>query len=392
MPPGLGAVIDKGEGIPARAEVDPDFAGAAVEFGEDGVGADAAEPVGGIAFVGFLAMDDAVPETAVGGLDALRNLVRFVDAGEVKIESGHGGLGRPRIGKQRARRAGLDARTGILRTAAAERQRHEALAGAIQSENGRDGFAVSRWIEHASNLAHMTALVLSAGGLWAAWEVGAWKVLSRTFQPDLIVGASAGSWTGWMIASGASPDDLEREYLDPSAGEVVRLGISRSGFLCAAPLHAKAKQLFERYRPRIPFALTLVEVPSLRVRVVRDREITAEHLAASCSIPVAYPPVRIGGKLHVDGGFRGALPLAAAEALGADRAIALNVLTPFPFRLLRAVTRAPKASGKLAVVRLEPSAPLGSLKAALVWSRSNIERWIAQGERDAKLAATSITM
>ena len=44
----------------------------------------------------------------------------------------------------------------------------------------------------------MTALVLSAGGLWAAWEVGAWRVLRERFQPDLIVGALGGcvEWVG----------------------------------------------------------------------------------------------------------------------------------------------------------------------------------------------------
>ena len=31
------------------------------------------------------------------------------------------------------------------------------------------------------------ALVLSAGGMWTAWEVGAWRVLRHRFEPDLIV-------------------------------------------------------------------------------------------------------------------------------------------------------------------------------------------------------------
>jgi hypothetical protein len=44
------------------------------------------------------------------------------------------------------------------------------------------------------------------------------------------------------------------------------------------------------------------------------------------------------------------------------------------------------------VIRLEPSVRLGSLRDAVWWSRSNIERWIEQGERDANQAATSITM
>ena len=79
----------------------------------------------------------------------------------------------------------------------------------------------------------INALVLSAGGLWAAWEVGAWKVLRERFQPDLIVGASAGAWNGWAIASGCTPEELEREWLDPSMAGVMTFGLHASGF-CAA--------------------------------------------------------------------------------------------------------------------------------------------------------------
>jgi NTE family protein len=157
------------------------------------------------------------------------------------------------------------------------------------------------------------------------------------------------------------------------------------------PLHAKAHELFDRYRPRIPFGLTLVEVPSLRIRLVRDSEITARHLAAACAIPFGFPPVRIQGKLYVDGGLRSSLPLSAAEAMGATHAVALNVLTTPIFRLLRQTMRAPQASPALEVVRLEPSEPLGSIRDALVWSEANIKRWIALGEADGNRAATSIT-
>ncbi len=38
-----------------------------------------------------------------------------------------------------------------------------------------------------------TALVLSAGGMFGAYQAGAWGEISARFQPDLVVGASAGS-------------------------------------------------------------------------------------------------------------------------------------------------------------------------------------------------------
>ena len=77
----------------------------------------------------------------------------------------------------------------------------------------------------------------------------------------------------------------------------------------------------------------------MRVRLFRDREITWQHLAATAAIPLSFPPVQIGGKWYVDGGAKGALPLWAAEEMGATRAIGVNCLTLLPFRLLRALVR-----------------------------------------------------
>src|SRR5215472_6852440 len=180
-----------------------------------------------------------------------------------------------------------------------------------------------------------TALVLSAGGLYAAWEVGVWKALHQRFQPDIVVGASAGAWNGWAIASGATPEELESEWLDKSTSKLMPFGLHITGCLRPEALHAKARDLASRYQPRIPFGLTVVEVPRLRVHLVRNKEISWEHLAATCTIPCGFPPMRIDGKFYVDGGFMGALPVWAAETMGADRAIALNVLTTLPFRMLR---------------------------------------------------------
>ena len=238
----------------------------------------------------------------------------------------------------------------------------------------------------------MTALVLSAGGLWAAWEVGAWSVLRERFRPDLIVGASAGAWNGWAIAGGCTPEELARLWLDPATGRVMQVGLHATGFLRGAPLRAKARELFERFSPRVPFALTTVEIPRLRCHIVRDRDITWQHLAASCAIPAAFPPVEIGGRHYVDGGMRGALPLWAAEELGATRAVALNVLNTPVFRLLHRAMRQRTAGNSLEVVRIEPSRRLGRLRDAVRWNAGNIERWMAQGEQDAKRAASSITM
>jgi len=232
-----------------------------------------------------------------------------------------------------------------------------------------------------------TALVLSAGGMFAAWEVGVWKALCSRLRPDLIVGASAGAWNGWSIAGGATPGDLARDWMNPLTAKILQPALHRLGRPLPQPLHEKARDLFSRYQPRTPFGLTIVEVPRLRPCLVRDSEITWQHLAATASVPFGFPPVEIQGKQYVDGGFIGALPLWAAEQMGATRAIGVNCLTTWPFRMLRSVMRPPRPSAAMEVIRIEPSVPLGSLRDAVVWSLANVQRWIDLGERDGNRAA-----
>jgi NTE family protein len=236
------------------------------------------------------------------------------------------------------------------------------------------------------------ALVLSAGGMYAAWEVGVWRALRERFEVDLIVGTSAGAWNGWMIASGVSPNELIREWMDPAAANIIQFGLHRTGILRPNALHEKARDMFARFQPRIPFGLTVAEVPRLRPVLVRCPQITWRHLAAAASIPLCFPPVEIEGKHYVDGGLLGALPSWVAEQMGATHAITVNCINIMPFRLMRLVFPPRRPGATLKIFPIEPSRKLGSLREGLVWSADNVRRWIEQGERDGNRAATSITM
>lgn len=210
--------------------------------------------------------------------------------------------------------------------------------------------------------------------MFAAWEVGVWKVLSAYIRPDLVVGASAGALNGWAIAGGVTPEELAAHWLDDSTADI--------RILRPEPLHDKARLLWANFQPRVPFGLTVVEAWRLRVRLVREQEITWRHLAATCSILGLFPPVAIDGCSYVDGGLMGALPLWAAEEMGATRAIAINCLQGLPFRMLRALFPGREPGPGLEVLSISPSERLGSLRDAVVWSRPNIERWIRLGEQD----------
>src|SRR5258706_10048439 len=90
------------------------------------------------------------------------------------------------------------------------------------------------------------ALVLSGGGMFGAWQAGAWRTLADVIQPDLVVGASVGSLIGYAIAGGASPEELRQFWGD---GDAARLG----------ELDRTTRALCDRYRPRCEYAAVITD-------------------------------------------------------------------------------------------------------------------------------------
>jgi len=239
-----------------------------------------------------------------------------------------------------------------------------------------------------------TALVLSAGGMFGAYQVGAWRELSGWFRPDMVIGTSVGALNAWAIAGGCSPDELIRLWTSPIAGAFLQLRMPLfplRGFFDRDSFSNHIQELYAAFRPRIPCGVVITDVLRRRPRLVQTEDIRWEHLAAACAIPVGVPPVRIDGRLYVDGGVLNAVPLWAATEMGAARAVVVNALPGLPTRALRVVVRAlrsisPKAlgPGKLDVVTIAPTTPLGSLTESVRWDHDTVLRWIERGAEDAR--------
>ena len=226
----------------------------------------------------------------------------------------------------------------------------------------------------------MRAIVFSGGALFGAYHVGAWKILSKYFQPDLVVGASIGSLFGYLIASGYPIEEIEREWLAGTRYSPPRWRIPRSllgGWLAPENVHGLMREITEKLKPKVRFAAVALSVPRLRPVVYESPNITWQHLAASCAVPFLYDAQRIGGELLVDGGLRNACPVDVAQSLGATEIIGLNCMSGGSLRV-----------GDNAYV-IGTAKYLGGPRTALVWNRANIERWIALGERDATEALQS---
>src|SRR5690242_7216857 len=116
-----------------------------------------------------------------------------------------------------------------------------------------------------------TALVLSAGGMFGAYQAGAFRIISEYNPPDIVIGASVGALNGWVIAGGCQAEELARRWLDPQSGSALSLFPNagwRNGWFDPAALRSQAEALYREFRPQLPFALVVTELPWLRTHLV----------------------------------------------------------------------------------------------------------------------------
>lgn len=210
-------------------------------------------------------------------------------------------------------------------------------------------------------------LVLSGGGARGVAHIGVLKVLEEMRIPvDFIAGTSMGSLVGGFYASGVSPEEMEkriaaidwpsvfkddpaRQYIpwqrkqdDYSVLFGLELGF-RDGRLLV-PLGTVAGYKFEFVMTEfvgletgrtersfdslpIPYRAVAMDLESGDMKVF-DRGYLVKAMRASMSIPAAFAPVEIGGRLYVDGGMVRNLPVDVARRAGCEIIIAVNLGTP----------------------------------------------------------------
>jgi NTE family protein len=239
-----------------------------------------------------------------------------------------------------------------------------------------------------------TALALSAGAMFGAYQAGAWKALAPRFEPDAVYGASVGSLNGWAIAGGVPPDLLSERWMRAEAAGQFRFQLPKhwlDGVLRVPFLEEWIQEMVAHSTPRVEYALVMTRTWPLRPELVRGPEVTWRHLASSCAMPVLFPHYRLNGAVYTDGGLMQAMPLWPLRALGCDRAVAVNCLPTLPFpggrlasRLMRRMSRHDFSAGSPAeVICIQPAEPLGNADDFLRWKPRKIERWMEQGYHDA---------
>lgn len=193
------------------------------------------------------------------------------------------------------------------------------------------------------------AFVLSGGGSLGAAQVGALRALLEAgLTPDLVVGCSVGALNGAFFAVDPTLERvreleqvwraLERRDIFGSprtfAGQMLQLAVRRGDHLCQ-PQALRA--LVRRWVPLDDLSQTAVPCHVVTTDLHSGQPCwwsagdPVAVLTASACLPAVFPPVALGGSLHVDGGVTRPVPVDRALALGALRTWVIDVSVR-PFR------------------------------------------------------------
>jgi NTE family protein len=169
-------------------------------------------------------------------------------------------------------------------------------------------------------------LVLSAGFFGFYAHAGLIRALEQAgLLPRRVVGTSAGAIAGGMWAAGVPGEALEEilaglrreDFWDPSVGDLLRPAARAQrdpgtplGLLRGRKLDRLLREALDETAARVerieqcplPFAAVTHELRARRPRV-HERGELRPAIRASCALPVMFGPVRIGGRLHADGGI-----------------------------------------------------------------------------------------
>jgi NTE family protein len=211
-------------------------------------------------------------------------------------------------------------------------------------------------------------VVFGGGGAKGAAHIGVLKVLEEQKIPiDYIAGTSMGAIVGALYASGLSAAELEKvitaiDWEDVFSGDPDRrdidyrrkredydhlnLTVGLKGGKVVMPKgliqDQKVNVLFEMLmlhtsdiddfdKLPIPYRAVAADVETGEMVVLKGGRL-ADAARASMSVPGAFPPIELDGRLLIDGGIVRNVPIDIVREMGAEIVICIDVGKPLPTR------------------------------------------------------------
>lgn len=175
-------------------------------------------------------------------------------------------------------------------------------------------------------------LALGAGGSRGVAHIGVLRALEEEgIEPSFITGCSMGSVVGACYAKGMSCDKMldtvlklkTSKLMDPSAVPITKLGLFKGNKMYDLLLSNIGDISFDDLG--IPFRCVASDMLSGRLVTFSEGKVTPA-VRASSSMPAVFRPVRLDGKLLIDGGVLCRVPTEQVWEMGADAVLAVDVL------------------------------------------------------------------
>ncbi len=171
-------------------------------------------------------------------------------------------------------------------------------------------------------------LVLGGGSARGLAHIGVLKVLEKEKVPiHRIVGTSMGALIGAAYSVGVPLKRMEDTALKFSWKNIFDPTLPRMGLLAGKKLEKAVRDLTENkgfQNCKIPVAIVATDIEK-NERVIFQKGDLQRVICASCSWPGIFNPVRIDGRLLVDGGIKNSVPTRAARSLDPGYMIAVDV-------------------------------------------------------------------
>lgn len=175
-------------------------------------------------------------------------------------------------------------------------------------------------------------LALSGGGAKGFAHIGVFKVLEEcALMPDIIAGTSVGALMGALFADGYQADEIKELFSGREFSEFAQLQIPKSGlfdskrFRYFLKRHLRTKNIEDLQTPMVIVATDLDNGVSHEFR----KGPIVDAVTASCSIPIIFSPVVVGGIHYVDGGLFHNFPVSIIRE-ECERIIGVNVSPLIP--------------------------------------------------------------
>jgi NTE family protein len=193
------------------------------------------------------------------------------------------------------------------------------------------------------------ALVIGSGSVKCAAAIGIQNVLTREgIELDMVVGCSAGSMYAALMASGHSGETAARLTRQLWTRDLTTRRNTRALLAAIAPrvfgfdpatfglrddrlINSRLDEVFGRMQIEelpIPLHITATDFSNGEL-VVLSRGNVATAIRASLAMPFAFAPVRIDGKLLIDGYLADPLPVSVAMKHNAQVIVAVGFESPY---------------------------------------------------------------